>query len=136
MRDTALDQAITLAAAKGAATAATLSAVASDSFLAGFGVPLHVLLMGATGSLMALAYTKPQQGAPRLALLSATVACAAVGAGVAIAVPHVPGMAWTAAIPAPVRSLLAAFACQFALPLAINELPALVTRIRERLGGK
>ena len=127
------DTALSLAASKGAAALATVSALAAEG---GIGISLQVWLLSAVGALMALAYTKPQPQRRRFALLTATVACAVIGAGLAVAVPHIPGLGWTQAIPSPVRGLLTAFCCQFALPLAIEELPAYITRLRERLGGK
>lgn len=136
IRDHMIDQTLSLWTAKAAATTAAAAAVVGDDFLNGFGMPLHVLLMGTTGALLALAYTKPMPDANRYGVLFASLACAMLGAAIAVAAPHIPGVGWTQAVPAPVRSLLAAFACQFTIPLAIHELPALIARLRERIGGK
>lgn len=115
-----------LAVASGLGAAIGMSFVDTAS-MALFGVPAIVVVFSCIGAVAALAYRDPIRPWVRLALL--LLANAMAGIVAALALPMMPGLEWTKALPSQAVSFGAAFVSLWVTPLLISRLPGMTAAV-------
>lgn len=139
MRDAAVQSVTDAAGIKVGAAVSGLGAVlAWEAPVAILGVPVAVLLAALTGALLGIIYGAPL--ASRREATQAVLVNTFLAGVVAVIVPHIPLFGWAARAPAGAIALILAFAARWAVPAAVEQLPAFIKQVMARLsaqgGGK
>lgn len=105
-----------------------------DASTAIIGVPVNVLLAGLTGALLGVIYGKPL--GRRADAVAAVAVNAIVASSVSAILPHLPFINAIGAAPASAVALVLAFAARWAVPAAIERIPALLEKFMGRAAPK
>lgn len=128
-------QAADLVELKAAAGLTSLGTLLSwEATTALIGVPLNVLLAGLTGALLGIAYGEPITSRRRL--IGTTLVNAFLAASISAVLPHLPLFGWAGKAPAAALALVLGFSLRWAVPAAVERLPALIRGAAARLGAK